>query len=85
MSVSFDDSTFDLEYWTTDLWDWVLELVEDPFYARAMHWDAERHYRHNGHEFERFINEPWTANAWWKAQVSEPSRAILTLMTNCPY
>lgn len=33
-------------------------------------WDAERVFRYDGHTFEQFIDEPWTAGDWWGAQVS---------------
>jgi hypothetical protein len=57
-------------YWGFDVWEWALSLIEDPYYVRAMRWDAMRLHRHNGRGFERFINEPWTADAWWELQVS---------------
>ena len=33
------------------------------------HWDAEKHFIYHSDEFERFIDEPWTADAWWELQV----------------
>jgi hypothetical protein len=64
-----------MEYvvWGADLWDpWVMKLLKDPVHIRAMQWDAIRTFRHNGTHWERFVNEPWTADAWWKVQVCLP-------------
>lgn len=51
------------------LWDWCTELLMDPIIVRHIHWDAEKHFKCNGNDFERFIDEPWTADAWWELQV----------------
>lgn len=50
--------------------DWVMEILHDKELRGELRFDAQRLYRHNGTEFERFINEPWTANLWWEIQVS---------------
>lgn len=51
------------------LWDWCTELLMDPNIVPQFHWDAEKHFKYNGVTFERFIDEPWTADAWWELQV----------------
>jgi hypothetical protein len=43
----------------------------DPITVHQFHWDAEQHFKYNGDEFERFIDEPWTADAWWELQVCQ--------------
>jgi hypothetical protein len=48
------------------LWDWATDLVAHPQMACHFRWDAERIYRSNGH---RIFHEPWTADAFWNAQV----------------
>ncbi|KAJ7592183.1 hypothetical protein C8J56DRAFT_780865, partial [Mycena floridula] len=55
-----------------DLWDWSMDLVKDPRLSPALHWDACRLYKYNGEEFIRFVDEPWTANAWWAFQSRIP-------------
>lgn len=62
--------SFDLFY--RPLWDWVRELLLDPNVVSKMEWHAQRQFRFdeaNG-KWKRFISEPWTANRWWKIQVS---------------
>lgn len=46
-----------------------MEILYDPELKKELRFDAEILSRHNGVEFERFYNEPWTANLWWKIQV----------------
>ena len=52
------------------VWQWVVDLLNNPHLAPHFVWDAERLYKHNGAEFERFYDEPWTADRWWDIQVS---------------
>ena len=62
--------SFDLFY--HPLWDWVRELLLDPNVVSKMEWHAQCQFRFdeaNG-KWKRFISEPWTANRWWKIQVS---------------
>ena len=33
-------------------------------------WDAERLYKFDGTSFERFVDEPWTANRYYEIQVN---------------
>ncbi|KAG1859232.1 hypothetical protein F4604DRAFT_1882756 [Suillus subluteus] len=51
------------------LWEWALDLLDTPVLAPHFVWDAQRVYKHNGTEFERFYNEPWTGDRWWDVQV----------------
>ena len=48
----------------------MVDLLNNPHLAPHFVWDAERLYKHNGAEFERFYDEPWTADRWWDIQVS---------------
>jgi len=38
---------------------------------KSFKWDAEHHFKFDADKskWERFIDEPWTADAWWEAQV----------------
>ncbi|KAF8547098.1 hypothetical protein OG21DRAFT_1527385 [Imleria badia] len=65
------DLEFDLYMWP--LWDWVLDLLADPLLAPHFIWDAQRLYKHNGTRYEQFIDEPWTADRWWKIQSVLPA------------
>jgi hypothetical protein len=51
------------------LWSWALDLMRDSRFAPHFVFDAQRLYKFNGERFVRFIDEPWTANAFWDAQV----------------
>jgi hypothetical protein len=68
--VEYGDEEKPFDVWTRPLWDWAEELLHDPHLAKEFHWDAEWHYRYDGQNFEWFIDEPWTADAWWEIQVS---------------
>ncbi|KAH6871585.1 hypothetical protein BKA70DRAFT_1130952 [Coprinopsis sp. MPI-PUGE-AT-0042] len=72
ITVPYRDEDYKFDVWAFDLWDWVLQLLHDPVYISQMRWDALRLFHHNGHTFERFINEPWTANQWWQVQDNLP-------------
>jgi hypothetical protein len=51
------------------LWSWALDLMRDSRFAPHFTIDAQHLYKFNGARFVRFIDEPWTANAFWDAQV----------------
>ncbi|KAH6880554.1 hypothetical protein BKA70DRAFT_1447131 [Coprinopsis sp. MPI-PUGE-AT-0042] len=76
--ANYRDEEMQYTVWGSDLWEaWALKLLKDPVHIRAMQWDAIRTFRHNSRHWERFINEPWTANAWWELQSEVPSGASL--------
>jgi hypothetical protein len=62
------------EQWVFDvyarlIWDWALDLLDNPLLALHFIWDTQRVYKHNGTNFEWFFSEPWTADHWWDIQV----------------
>ncbi|KIJ09892.1 hypothetical protein PAXINDRAFT_164338 [Paxillus involutus ATCC 200175] len=57
------------------IWQWVLDLLNNPHIAPHFIWDAECLYKHNGVKFERFYDEPWTADSWWDIQSELPASA----------
>ncbi|KAJ7708065.1 hypothetical protein B0H17DRAFT_1156022 [Mycena rosella] len=63
-----EDKEFDT--YTRPLWDWVLSLVQDTRLASCFVWDSEKAYKFNGESYIRFYHEPWTADAFWAAQVT---------------
>ncbi|KAF8142339.1 hypothetical protein K438DRAFT_1635779, partial [Mycena galopus ATCC 62051] len=65
------------------LWNWTLDLIQDPRLAPCFVWDAVKMYRHNGTSFVRFRNEPWTANAYWQLQACGVTLSIDAKL--CPY
>ncbi|KAG2151772.1 hypothetical protein BD769DRAFT_1623523 [Suillus cothurnatus] len=54
------------------IWDWVLDLLDNPLLAPQFVWDACHVYKRNDTEFERFFDEPWTGDRWWDIQSSLP-------------
>ncbi|KAG1840639.1 hypothetical protein F4604DRAFT_1598758 [Suillus subluteus] len=62
VSVPFDSEVHEFEMHYRPLWDWGLDLLRDKYLAP--------HFR-----FVRFIDEPWTADAFWNAQSQLPSDA----------
>ncbi|EDQ99267.1 uncharacterized protein LACBIDRAFT_335192 [Laccaria bicolor S238N-H82] len=71
--VPYKEKEVPHDVWTYSLFDWTRELLEDPGLISQFHWHAERHYKFNGSKFERFIDEPWTADTWWQIQVQSCS------------
>lgn len=53
----------------TSITDWLSALVTDPYLKDFFVWDAQRLYIYDGHKFERFVDEPYTANRFWIIQV----------------
>jgi hypothetical protein len=70
MTSTFDTLETSYDFWCSDLWDWAMHLVCSPLLASDFMWDAEKLFIHDGDEYVRFYNEPWTANQWHKIQVS---------------
>ncbi|KAG2029665.1 hypothetical protein BDR03DRAFT_880244 [Suillus americanus] len=61
------------EVYARPIWDWALDLLDNPLLAPHFVWDAQRVYKHNGTNFERFFSEPWTADRWWDIQSHLPA------------
>lgn len=57
------------DFWCRPLWDWVLDLIENPSMAPYFEWDAQKLYKYDGTKYIRFIHEPWTAARFWEVQV----------------
>ncbi|KAG2140624.1 hypothetical protein DEU56DRAFT_734807, partial [Suillus clintonianus] len=54
------------------IWEWALDLLENPLLAPHFVWDAQRVFKHNSTGFERFYDEPWTGDQWWDVQSGLP-------------
>ncbi|KAG1766129.1 hypothetical protein EV702DRAFT_1204297 [Suillus placidus] len=70
----WEDLTFDV--YTRPLWDWALDLLQDPLLVPHFVWDAQRLYKHDGAHYECFYHEPWTADRWWNVQSSLPENSV---------
>ncbi|KAG1903934.1 uncharacterized protein F5891DRAFT_1184876 [Suillus fuscotomentosus] len=54
------------------LWDWALDLLDNPLLAPHFVWDAQRVYKHDGTDFVHFFDELWTGDRWWDIQSRLP-------------
>lgn len=79
MSVPFDSEVHEFEMHYRPLWDWGLDLLRDKYLAPHFVFDAQRLSKFDGERFVRFIDEPWTADAFWDAQVCFKSCFIVVL------
>ncbi|KAI5987001.1 hypothetical protein EDC04DRAFT_2527433, partial [Pisolithus marmoratus] len=61
---------FDVHY--RPLWDWAMDILQDPHLQPHFVWDAQCLYKCNGECFECFIDEPWTGDRWWNIQSALP-------------
>ncbi|KAG2156288.1 hypothetical protein DEU56DRAFT_867752 [Suillus clintonianus] len=57
------------------LWDWALDLLQDRRLVPHFVFDAQCLSKFNEERFVHFINEPWTADAFWSAQSQLPPNA----------
>ncbi|KAF8812136.1 hypothetical protein BYT27DRAFT_7221243 [Phlegmacium glaucopus] len=73
VSVPYKDEVLNFDMYMRPLWDWCTELLMDPKIVQQFHWNAEKHFKYNGDKFERFIDEPWTADSWWELQSTLPT------------
>lgn len=69
MTLPYKDKDLSFDVWTRPLWNWVLDLVEDPSLSKHFEWDARQFSKFDGTSFVRFIDEPWTADRFWEIQV----------------
>ncbi|KAF9545926.1 hypothetical protein CPC08DRAFT_823858 [Agrocybe pediades] len=70
-TVPYKDRTLEYKVWVRPLWEWCEELLTSRDLSEQFHWDALQQYKYTkGGQWERFIDEPWTADAWWNFQTS---------------
>ncbi|KAJ6610879.1 hypothetical protein B0H10DRAFT_2165954 [Mycena sp. CBHHK59/15] len=63
VTVPYKTGPQTFEMYARPLWNWALDIVQDPHLADFFVWDAERDYIFNGDRWEYFFTEPWTAEA----------------------
>ncbi|KAG1893663.1 uncharacterized protein F5891DRAFT_985645 [Suillus fuscotomentosus] len=66
--VEYKKENIEYEVYSRPLWDWALDLLDNPLLAPQFIWDAQRLYKHDGTDFECFFHEPWTGDRWWNLQ-----------------
>lgn len=74
--VPYQGEDHEFDVWARPLWDWCVDLLTKHQLSHKMHWDAERNFKFDGEKYERFYDEPWTADAWWEKQVCIPFSSI---------
>ncbi|KAK0209572.1 hypothetical protein IW262DRAFT_1468837 [Armillaria fumosa] len=67
------DYTYDV--YRQNLWEWALELVQNPLLEPHFIWDAVQLSKWNGDAFEKFVDEPWMVQAFWDLQMALPGGA----------
>ncbi|KAG1756155.1 hypothetical protein EDD22DRAFT_981579 [Suillus occidentalis] len=75
ISVPHQGEAHEYKMYSRCLWSWALDLMRDSRFAPHFTFDAQHLYKFNGARFVRFIDEPWTANAFWDAQSRLPQDA----------
>jgi hypothetical protein len=67
--IEYHKEKLEFEVYSRPLWDWAMDLLDNPLLAPHFVWDAQRLYKHDGTQFERLFHEPWTGDRWWDLQV----------------
>ncbi|KAG2738194.1 hypothetical protein P692DRAFT_20669266, partial [Suillus brevipes Sb2] len=75
ISVPYDGTIreFDLHY--RNLWEWATDLLRDPQLFPHMVFDAQHFSKFDGKTFVTFVDEPYTAEAFWNVQSQLPEDA----------
>ncbi|KAG0698920.1 hypothetical protein DFH29DRAFT_809715 [Suillus ampliporus] len=68
ISVDYKQDKLEFEVYTQSLWDWALDLLQEPLLAPHFVWDAQQLFKHDGTQYEHFIHKLWTADRWWCIQ-----------------
>ncbi|KAK0209611.1 hypothetical protein IW262DRAFT_1468882 [Armillaria fumosa] len=72
VTVLLRGSDYTYDVYRQNLWTWALDLIQDPTLEPHFVWDAIQLLKWNGQAFERFVDEPWTAQAFWDLQTKLP-------------
>ncbi|KAI5981970.1 hypothetical protein EDD15DRAFT_2182044 [Pisolithus albus] len=72
VTTLYKKKTLTYEVFARPVWEWALDLLQNELLAPHFVWDAQRLYKYSGEGFERFYDEPWTADRWWDIQSSLP-------------
>ncbi|KAG2110903.1 uncharacterized protein F5147DRAFT_745048 [Suillus discolor] len=70
--VTYKRNEQEYEVHAQPVWDWALDLLDNPLLTLHFMWDACCVYKHNSTDFKCFFNEPWTGDWWWDIQSSLP-------------
>ncbi|KAH9850401.1 hypothetical protein C2E23DRAFT_735177 [Lenzites betulinus] len=74
-TTSDKDGQMELTFHYRSVFEWSLRLLEDPLLAPKFRWHAQRLYKNSGDAWDRFIDEPHTADTWWDTENKLPPEA----------
>ncbi|KAF8548228.1 hypothetical protein OG21DRAFT_1479277 [Imleria badia] len=72
ITVEYKKEPRSFEVHVRPLWDWALDLLNNPLIAPHFVWDAQHLHWYDGEEYQRFYTEPWTGDRWWDIQSCLP-------------
>ncbi|KAK7692929.1 hypothetical protein QCA50_004569 [Cerrena zonata] len=73
IDVDYKKTKHTYDVWTHSIWEWSLDILQNPDLEPYFVWDAEKLFKFNGEDFIQFIDEPWTGSQWWKIQSQLPN------------
>ncbi|KAG1808053.1 uncharacterized protein BJ212DRAFT_1485330 [Suillus subaureus] len=73
--MMYEDKSWDFEVHYWDLWEWAADLLRDPCLFLHLTFDAQHLSKFDGENFVWFIDEPYTADAFWDLQLQLPEGA----------
>ncbi|KAG2363654.1 hypothetical protein BDR07DRAFT_1450592 [Suillus spraguei] len=73
--MTYEDKSWDFEVHYRDLLEWAADLLRDPHLFPHLTFNAQHLSKFDGENFVRFIDEPYTADAFWDLQSQLPEGA----------
>ncbi|KAG1831971.1 hypothetical protein F4604DRAFT_1946273 [Suillus subluteus] len=75
ITVLLGDKDMEYTVYFRPLWEWAVDLLRHPIIGPHCVFDAQRLSKFDGDSFVWFIDEPWTADAFWECQSQMPPDA----------
>lgn len=63
------------DFWCRSLWDWAVACLQNKNLVDKFRWDAEKLEQWDGRKWERFVDDPWTGDDWFRIQASSSRTA----------
>jgi hypothetical protein len=77
VSGEYDGQMYKFEFEYRDPWEWIRSIVTDPTLCKSVYWYPVRKYLHDNGHITRLIDQPNTANKWWRVQVCSISTLLI--------
>jgi hypothetical protein len=70
-SANYNGKSHEFDVWVRPIWSWVEDMLQNPDLIHHFKWDACRlsKFDAKSNSWERFYDEPWTGDQFWKIQV----------------